>query len=196
MPRPGITQATITATQGQALNVAIAASITLADGSKVNVWSGVGPAAAPNGGDVFTGVGAFGGISMIEEGTTVFARGIVLSLSGFNTALLSDVINNYAQGMPVTVYLLINGTPITAWTGRTDQPKVQVLGDKASISISCENRLVEMNTSATQFRYTSECQNIFYPNDRAFDATSFIAQSTLYWGRTPGATNIGIPTGS
>jgi hypothetical protein len=91
------------------------------------------------------------------------------------------VLSDYTQGLPVTVYLVINGTLYPAWVGRTDQPKIQVSGNTASISVACENRLVEMNTSATQFRYTAECQKIFYPDDRAFDAVNSIAvQSQLY----------------
>lgn len=66
----------------------------------------------------------------------VFARGIVLTVSGFNASLLSHVLNDYRQGMPVTVWLLINGTPATAWSGRTDQPRISVSGQTASISIA------------------------------------------------------------
>ena len=127
MPRPNMPASVVADTQSQALNVAIAVSITLASGNVVNVWSGVGPAPGINGGDSFTGIGSFGIISNLEEGVDVFARGIVLTLSGFNASLLSDVLNDYRQGLPVTVYLLVNGTPVTAWSGRTDQPTIQVM---------------------------------------------------------------------
>jgi hypothetical protein len=190
MPRPNLPASVVSETQSQALNVALAVSITLATGNVVSVWSGVGP--GPGG---TVGVGSFLAISSVEEGSGVFARGIVLTLSGFNAALISDVLSDYAQGLPVTVYLVINGTLYPAWVGRTDQPRISVSGTTASISIACENRLVEMNTSASQFRYTSECQNIFHPNDRAFDSVSFISQSQLFWGRIPNAQNIGIPIG-
>lgn len=189
MPRPGLSSSTVTATQSQALNVALVVSMTMADGSNVSVWSGVG---IGPGGSI--GVGSFLAISNIEEGADVFARGIALTLSGFNAALLTDVLSNYRQGLPVTVYLVINGTMYPAWSGRTDAPKISVTGETASITVACENRLVEMNTTASQFRYTSQCQNIFYPNDRAFDSVTMISQQTLYFGRVPGNTNLGIPT--
>lgn len=44
MPRPGIIATTIRDTQSQALNVAIAISITMVSGQIVNAWSGVGAA--------------------------------------------------------------------------------------------------------------------------------------------------------
>lgn len=194
MPRPGLSSAVVSATQGQSVNVAIAVSIQLQSGAIVNVWSGVGPGPTPDGGDNFIGVGSFGMISAIEEGNDVFARGIVLTLSGFNAALVTDILGDYRQGLPVSVYLVINGTLIPAWKGRTDQPKINVNGTTASISIACENRLVEMNTSASQFRYTGECQKIFHPNDLAFDSVGSIAAQTLYWGRVPGHNPVGIPT--
>ena len=78
---------------------------------------------------------------------------------------------------------------------RTDEPEIQVSGTTESISIACENRLIEMNTSATQFRYIQECQAIFYPNDLAFSAVNSIAnQSQLYWGRIPNNQNLGVGT--
>lgn len=135
-------------------------------------------------------------ISTIEERNDVLARGIVLTPSGLQClSLISDVLNDYRQGFPATVYLLVNGTPVTAWSGRTDQPRLAVNGQTASLSIACENRLIEMNTSAMQFRYTAESQNIFYPSDRAFDAVASIAtRSQLYWGRIPNGQNLGIGT--
>lgn len=190
MPRPNLPASVVSDTQCQALNVAIVVSITLASGNVVSVWSGVGP--GPGGA---VGVGSFLAVSSIEEGNDVFARGIVLTLSGFNASLISDVLSDYAQGLPVTVYLSINGTLYPAWVGRTDQPRISVSGNTASISVACENRLVEMNTSATQFRYTQECQAIFYPNDLAFSAVNSVAvQSQLYWGRVPNNQNLGVGT--
>jgi len=32
-----------------------------------------------------------------------------------------------------------------SWAGRTDQPTIEMDGSTATISINCENRLVEMN---------------------------------------------------
>lgn len=159
----------------------------------VYVWSGVG--SQTWNGHTWQGVGQFGMVSTIEEGANVEARGITLTLSGIDSTLLGDVLADYQQGLPALVYLGLfdaSGTlianPITCWSGRTDQPTITMSGDSGTLSIACENRLVEMNVSV-QRRYTDQDQKLDYPGDRGFEFVNQIQSQTLYWGRYPGAQN-------
>jgi hypothetical protein len=192
MPRPDATSGFITALQAQYIQPAIFVQVQFITGV-VYVWTGTG--SITWGGHTWLGVGTFGGISAVEEGTNIQARGITLSLTGFDATLLTEVLTDYRQGLPAAVYFgLFDGTgtlipdPITSWSGRTDQPTISVDGDTASISINCESRLLDMNIEQN-FRYNDQTQKMFYPGDRGFEFTNSIQDITLYWGRHPSNSN-------
>lgn len=200
MPRPDATPAFVAAIQSANVKPALFVQINFTTGP-VYVWSGSGSLAWN--GNTWVGVGSFGAISTVEEGSDVQARGIVLTLSGIDPTLLGDVLNDYEQGLPAVVYLglfdasnSLIANPIVSWSGRTDQPTITMSGETATLSIACENRLVEMNTDGSFFRYTQEIQSIFYPQDTAFSRVNAIQQQTLYWGRTPDGQNLGVSSSS
>jgi hypothetical protein len=201
MPRPGITDAFVSACQSPYVKPALFVEVHMLSGP-VYVWSGVGSIGWA--GKPWQGVGQFGMISSIEEGANVQARGIELSLSGFDPTLLSDIMTDYQQGLPALVYLglfdpatnSLIPDPITCFSGRTDQPTITVSGETAGITIACETRLVEMNTTASFRRYTNEDQQIDFPGDLAFGSMNSIQAQTLYWGRLAGQQNLGVSTGN
>lgn len=197
MPRPDATAAFVTAIESPYVKPAIFVQIGMISGP-VYVWSGVGTQFFNGNG--YIGVGQFGMVSSIEEGSDVQARGIVLTLSGIDPTLLGDTLTDYRQGLPAQVWIgVFDATntiqAISAFSGQTDQPTITVSGETATLNIACENRLVEMNTQASFRRYTNEDQQIDYPGDLGFSAVNQIQQQTLYWGRTPGNQNLGVSTG-
>ena len=192
MPRPDATADFIAAAQSSFVRPGIFVELHFTSGP-VYVWSGAGSKSW--GGNTYQGVGQFGMISSVEEGANVQARGIVLTLSGFDATLLGDVLNDYRQGLPAVVSLgLFDGAgtlipnPVCCWSGRTDQPTIAMNGDSATLSIACENRLVEMNVSV-QRRYTDQDQKLDYPNDRGMEYVTSVQNLTIYWGRHPSASN-------
>lgn len=192
MPRPDATPEFIAAVESGIVRPAIFVEVHFISGP-VYVWTGAGSISW--GGKTWAGVGQFGSISTIEEGATVNARGITLALSGVDPTLLSDVLTDYRQGLPAIIYFGVreeDGTlipnPITSWAGRTDQPTITVDGDSATISITCENRLVVMNNSVER-RYTDADQKRDYPDDRGFEFVNAIQNVTIYWGRHPDSSN-------
>jgi hypothetical protein len=192
MPRPDVTPQFLAAIQSPYVKPAIFVQITFSNGP-LNLWSGVGTISAN--GAIWTGVGQLGNISNIEEGTNVQARGISLTLSGIDPTLLSELINDYELGAQVLVYLglfdqnnALIPNPILSWAGRTDQPTLIVNGDTATLTVQCENRLVDMNVSVER-RYTSDDQQIDYPGDLGFAFVTAIQSQTIYWGRHPSNNN-------
>jgi hypothetical protein len=183
-----LSSAVLTAIQSASVRPAFFVEGNFASGP-VYLWTGLGPISWN--GQTWLGVGTLGSITTIEEGATVEARGITLGLSGFDATLLGDVVNEFAVGLPVTVWLGLfdaSGTlladPIISFAGRMDQPTLTVGGDSASISINCENRLVEMNVAVDR-RYTNEDQQIDYPGDQGFGWVNAIQEVTIIWGRHP-----------
>lgn len=158
------------------------------------VWSGVGNVTFQ--GNTYTGIGSFGGISVIEEGATVSARGITISLSGVDSTALAEALENLQLGQPVTAYLALYASkgagsfitdPLISWQGRMDQPEIVVSGDLATIAVKCESRLLDMNVSVDR-RYTLEDSQINTPGELAFQFVNGLQERALYWGQAVTAT--------
>jgi hypothetical protein len=192
MPRSGLSSAQLTAIQSASLRPAFFVEAHFVSGP-LYVWSGRG--SITWNGQTWLGVGTLGTISTIEEGSGVEAKGITLSMSGIDSSLLGDVMLEFQVGLPCIVRLGLfdtNGAliddPVIAWSGRMDQPTIDVDGQTCTISINCENRLVEMNVAVDR-RYTNEDQQLDYPGDRGMEFVSSIQDVTIYWGRTPSNVN-------
>lgn len=157
------------------------------------MWSGVGTISW-NGHD-WLGVGSLGEVTAIEEGSTIEAKGITLKLSGIDPTLLTGVMTDFRAGLPALVYLglfdsggSLIADPVLSWAGRTDQPTIETDGTTATISINCENRLVEMNVAVDR-RLTNEDQQLDHSGDRGMEFVSSIQDVQVYWGRTPSSHN-------
>lgn len=159
----------------------------------LRVWSGGGTITWN--GNSWTGIGTLGSVSTIEEGSNVEARGITLTMSGIDVTLLSGVMTEFQQALPVTVWLALFDNsnaliadPVTGFAGRMDQPIIQADGQTATISINCENRLLDMNVSVER-RYTNEDQQLDHPGDVGFEFVNSIQEVTIWWGKSPSSHN-------
>lgn len=187
MPR-NISSQMIAALQSNILRPAIFVEATFASGP-LYLWSGWQPITWN--GQTWQPLGSFGSVSMIEEASTVESKGMALELNGIDPNLLADVVDEFQLAVPAIVYLgLFDASgnlipdPITAFSGRMDQPTLSVAADSAKITINCESRLLDMNVAAEQ-RYTNETQQFFFPNDLGMSFVSAIQDITVYWGRHP-----------
>jgi hypothetical protein len=191
MPRP-MSSAMLAAIQAQHLRPALFVQMQFMTGP-LYVWSGTG--SVTWNGHTWLGVGTLGTISTIEESGTVEAKGVTLTLSGIDPAMLADALQEFQTGAPVAIYLglfdsggSLIANPVTSWAGRMDQPSIEVGGDSAVISIACENRLIEMNVAVDR-RYTATDQSIDYPGDLGFNWVLSIQEQNIYWGRVPSSSN-------
>jgi hypothetical protein len=190
MPRT-MSSAMLAAIQSGNLQPALFVTASFLTGP-IYVWTGYGSIAW--GGHTWLGVGTLGTISVIEEGSTVEAKGVALGLSGIDPTLLADVLTEFQIGAPVAIYLgLFSGAaliadPIVAWAGRMDQATIDVSGQAAVISLGCENRLLDMNVSSLK-RLTNDQQQFDYPGDRGCEFVSSLAMARIFWGTTPTGTN-------
>ena len=116
------------------------------------VWSGFGSITWNS--RTWVGIGSLGSVSTIEEGSTVEAKGITLTMSGIDASLLADVLGEFQVGLSAIVSLgLFDSSeeliadPVTSWPGRMDQPTIDVNGTTATIALNCESRLLDMNVA-------------------------------------------------
>ena len=159
----------------------------------IHVWNGLG--SITWNGKTWMGVGSLGSVSSIEEGSAVEAKGVSITMSGLDPVLLTDVLEQYQVGLPVSVWLglfddigALIPDPILSFAGRMDQPTLTVDGKTASISINCESKLLDMNV-ACEFFYTNEQQQLDYPLDKGLSFVSSIQEVQIYWGKAPSAQN-------
>jgi hypothetical protein len=152
----------------------------------VYLWTGYGPITWN--GQTWQGVGTMGGISVIEEGSNVEAKGITLTLSGFDTTLLPDVLNEFALLLPVYVWFglfnegVLIDNPIPCFSGLMDQPTIDIDGKTSTISINCESKLLSLDVAVDR-RYSADDQQRDWPGDLGMNWVNSIQEITLLWGQ-------------
>jgi hypothetical protein len=153
----------------------------------VYLWTGRGP--VQWNGQTWTGAGDLIGVSETEETTDVVATGLVVTLSGIPTSLVSLVISDAQQGLPGKVYVGLRATdgsiiadPVQSFAGRLDVPNIQDGEEICQISISYESRLIDLQ-KPREFRYTHESQRLFDPTDRGFEVVTSLQDKEISWGR-------------
>jgi hypothetical protein len=154
------------------------------------LWSGIGTKSWN--GQSWAGVGYLGSISPISEGTDIQAYGITLSLSGIPTSMLTEVLTYARQGKAVKVWFgalddtgAVVADPFQSFAGRLDVPTIDEGAEAASISITAESCLVDLNRSHER-RYTHEDQQIDYPGDLGFIFVPSLQEWNGIWGAGQG----------
>ncbi|MBI2235347.1 MAG: hypothetical protein HYU60_00045 [Magnetospirillum sp.] len=154
----------------------------------VLAWSGYGDLAWS--GMTFKGVGYLGGISQVAETADLQANGLSFSLTGVPSELLAYAINSARQGLPAMVWFAalneagqLVGEPYQLWSGLTDVPEIDENPDNPTISISAENRLVDLERPRER-RYTPEDQKLDDPTDKGFDFVAGLQDREVIFGRS------------
>lgn len=185
MPRP-MSPAMLTALEASILYPAIFVSIGFAS-TTAYIWSGIGPITWN--GNTFSGVGDLGQITVIEEASSVNAKGLALTLSGVDPTMVADAIQENQLGLPVTIWLAlytaaggsIISSPLVSWQGRTDQPEIMLSGEEAIITLRCESRLMDMDIAPDR-RYTLEDSQLVTPGELGFQFVTQIQEIAINWG--------------
>lgn len=150
------------------------------------VWTGFGTLTW-NSND-YIGVGNLAGIGVIQETTEVRANGIQLSLSGIPADMISEALSYCRQGLPVQLWLgVLNSSggviadPATAFIGRMDTVSIDEGADTATITISVEGRLIDLQRPRIR-RYTDDDQQRTSPGDKGFQYVPMVQDWNGPWG--------------
>jgi hypothetical protein len=193
MPR-NLSTTMLNAMVAPVIRPALFIQVTFADDT-VYLWTGSGNITWNF--QTWVGLAGLITVSTIEETATVEAKGISISVSGIDNALLTEILSEFQVGLPVFVYFGLfdeNGnllpTPFLSFAGRTDQPTIETDAKTSTISMACESLLMDMNVPIP-YRYDAITQTIFNPNDLAFSFVNSIQNVEIYWGQP--ATSTGNP---
>lgn len=155
------------------------------DAGTVRLWSGLGNLTID--GNTYTGTGALGGITQIEEDAgDVRATGVAMTLSGIPSSQLGLVLNNPLQGRPAIVHAgFFNAqwqfiSLVRLIRGRIDTCEIDIAGDTCTITVRAENHLIDLERPRVR-RYTDEDQRNLYPDDRGLEFVASIQNKELIW---------------
>lgn len=151
----------------------------------VYCWTGVGNLVYN--GNTYLGVGDFGKLGKITEGSDVQAYGTTISLSGIDPLLLSECLEDIQLGAPVTIYFAlldgngsVLGIPYPMFVGTVDQPTIQIGTKTLSITLALENKLSNL-LRANMRRYTNADQQLYHPGDTFFQFVESLNDQALVW---------------
>jgi len=163
----------------------------------VLLWNGFGPMVAPGPatdasssfpyGQSFIGMGWMGEIRSVPQVADVVAQNITLVLTGIPSELLTDAINAVRQSSIATLWLgcLDNGNnvigdPVQIFQGALDVPTVTEGAETSTISITCENPLIDLNRAPSR-RFTDVDQQFYYPGDMGFFQVQLLQDYNFTW---------------
>lgn len=176
--------------EAESLQPFIAVEIVFSTGV-TRAWSGYGQLYIDS--NLYLGVGTLGNISQIPESSETKASGIIVTLSGIPNDVLAAALRQGYQGRPLTVYMgalsansqnstrNLIGDPIILFKGITDTMNINQGAETTSISISVENRLIDLERPRVR-RYTSQDQKLYFPNDKGLDFVTYIQEREIPWG--------------
>lgn len=180
-----LTPEAATALQNSTVRPAGIAEIETNEGM-VRVWEGVGPLAW--GADTFTGVGLFGGVALVPETSDLQANGVQFQLSGVAPENVALALSSIYFGKSAKLWVgLFDETgnlipdPVLIFAGLTDVPSLDESPDSPRISVTAENRLIDLERARTR-RYTSQDQRAEYPEDKGFDYVPSLQDAQIRWG--------------
>ena len=145
----------------------------------------------------YVGVGDLISIGAISEKTDLAATGVSITLAGIKQSLLTLALSEPYQNRSATIRFgatnesgdLVS-SPIIMFQGRMDVMTIQDDGSSATITVQCENKLIQLDRAFVR-RYTAEDQKIDFPSDTGLDFMAKIQGIAIPWGISNSATSSG-----
>ena len=157
------------------------------DSGTLYLWTGLGDQTFDS--TVYTGTGNLLSISEVEETIEIAARGATVALTGVPSEILSLALTEPYQGREAKIMfgLFDNSTGVPSdlmeiFTGRMDTMTVEESGETCSVSLTLENKLIDLERGSPA-RFTSAYQKSIYPGDKGLDFVESIQDKDIVWGR-------------
>ncbi|HGJ5865646.1 hypothetical protein [Arsenophonus nasoniae] len=137
-------------------------------------------------GEVYEGVGKFGAVENVKEENTTSPQQLILSLSGFDSMLVGDVMNERSRGRNVRLMLVainLEGKPAIAeviFAGQISHIGVSS-GEENAVAVTVSNRFERWSMGLPD-RFTDESWRKRKSDDRIFRYVAQMAERAIYWG--------------
>ena len=153
----------------------------------VRVWSGYGTITW--GGYTWVGGGQLMALGQVEETKALEAMSLTLSLSGVPSSIVSVAYSDFSQGRPVIVWLglmtietgAIIADPAQIFAGRMDTISDQDEGQTATISVTAESNLADLDRLRVRY-FTDQDQKRLFPSDASLRFVPAIQDTPIFWG--------------
>lgn len=191
----GLSASVISALESSTVRLVTFAELDFASGT-LYVHDGIGTYTW--GGNDWLGVGDFGGISTVEEGSEVSPYSLNLTLSGLDAGLVSTALTENYFMRDVNIYLgllddnddLID-TPTQIWAGFMDVMSLTAGASSGdSITLTAESELSKFDRSAN-LRYTDTMLRKRDANDKFFEFLKDIEGVKISWGKNNSGNLVG-----
>lgn len=151
-------------------------------------WSGVGT--FPWDGKDWYGSGSLGQIGEIEETQDIQAVGLSLILSGIPPEMqsIAQEPTEYRGRLCRIWFGLMNAahelilSPIRILDGRMDVMSCDDFSDTVTLSLTVENRLIDLFRAREQ-RWTDQEQKTLYAGDKGLEYVASLQNKEIIWGR-------------
>lgn len=154
----------------------------------LNLWNGVGQLEWAS--DTYHGAGDLMQLTPAAETQDLRANGMSFTLSGIPSDLIDLALREEFQDRPITARLgAIDDqgriiAPYPFFRGRMDTMNMEEGGETASIELTAENRLIDLQRAKTR-RYTDHDQKAQFPGDEGLaQVTSLNDGRKISWGTT------------
>lgn len=137
-------------------------------------------------GELYQGVGQFGKVEQVKEHNNTSPQQLILSLSGFDSLLIGDVMNERSRGRNVRLMLVaINqeGKPEIAeviFAGQISTIGVTTVEENA-VAVTVSNRFERWSMGLPD-RFTDASWRKRKSDDRIFRYVAQMAERAIYWG--------------
>ena len=182
------------------------------DGDNVlRMWTGQGTLVLADETE-WAGAGTLLNISTVEETSELAVKGATITLTGIPSEVISLALSQPYQGRVCNIYfgtfttgnvlqensdyiLLQDGSKIevqstskgfnSIFSGYMDQMNIAENAETASIELSVENKLIDLERARVA-RFTSGYQKSIYPGDLGLDFVEDLQDRNISWGRKSG----------
>lgn len=157
------------------------------DSGDLRFWTGYGEITAN--GETWTGSGTVLNFSQTTEATDLSANGMTLTFSGIESSIIAIALGENYRGRIARVYLgALDATnqPVSdmyqIFAGRMDVMTLQEDGSTATVSISIENVLIDLERPRAR-KLTGEEQLKRFAGDNSLSGVAALQDRQILWGR-------------
>lgn len=165
------------------VTIAIAAKIHFKSGI-TRVHTGLGEVVIE--GETYLGVGQLGEIGGVSEEHSTSPSQISMTLSGLDSSLIAETLNERVIGQPVETFLVIFNpdqtvrAAVTLFEGDISNTAL-IAGGQNALNYSVSS-VFERWQNGVSDRYTEESHTARHPGDHLFKFVGQTADRSIYWG--------------